>query len=107
MTTVGVLHPGAMGAAVGAALVSAGHDVIWASVGRSAQSRERARRAGLRDVHGVEAVIATSDMLLSICPPDAAMEIARSAAGLSGIFVDANAISPSTALQIREIIGDA
>jgi 3-hydroxyisobutyrate dehydrogenase-like beta-hydroxyacid dehydrogenase len=106
MTTVGVLHPGAMGAAVGAALVSAGHDVIWASGGRSAHSRERAREAGLRDVHGVEALITTSEMVLSICPPDAAIDVARSAAGLSGIFVDANAISPATSLQIREIIGD-
>jgi 3-hydroxyisobutyrate dehydrogenase-like beta-hydroxyacid dehydrogenase len=106
MTTVGVLHPGAMGAAVGAALVSAGHDVIWASAGRSAHSRERAREAGLRDVHGVEALITTSEMVLSICPPDAAIDVARGAAGLSGIFVDANAISPATSLQIREIIGD-
>jgi 3-hydroxyisobutyrate dehydrogenase-like beta-hydroxyacid dehydrogenase len=106
MTTVGVLHPGAMGAAVGAALVSAGHDVIWASGGRSAHSRERAREAGLRDVHGVEVLITTSEMVLSICPPDAAVDVARSAAGLSGIFVDANAISPATSLQIRDIIGD-
>jgi 3-hydroxyisobutyrate dehydrogenase-like beta-hydroxyacid dehydrogenase len=106
MTTVGVLHPGAMGAAVGAVLVSAGHDVVWASVGRSAQSRERARQAGLRDVLGVEALIATSEMVLSICPPDAALRVARSAARLGGIFVDANAISPSTSLQVREIIGD-
>jgi 3-hydroxyisobutyrate dehydrogenase-like beta-hydroxyacid dehydrogenase len=106
MTTVGVLHPGAMGAAVGAALVSAGHDVIWASVGRSTHSRERACQAGLRDVHGVEALVATSEMVLSICPPDAAVHVARSAAGLGGVFVDANAIAPSTSLQIREIIGN-
>jgi 3-hydroxyisobutyrate dehydrogenase-like beta-hydroxyacid dehydrogenase len=106
MTTVGLLHPGAMGAAVGAALVSAGHDVIWTSEGRSAHSRERAREAGLRDVDGVQALITTSEMVLSICPPDAAIDVARSAAGLSGIFVDANAISPATSLQIRGIIGD-
>jgi 3-hydroxyisobutyrate dehydrogenase-like beta-hydroxyacid dehydrogenase len=106
MTTVGVLHPGAMGAAVGAALASVGHDVIWASAGRSVHSRERARDAGLRDVHGVETLITTSEMVLSICPPDAAIDVARGAVGLSGIFVDANAISPATSLQIREIIGD-
>jgi 3-hydroxyisobutyrate dehydrogenase-like beta-hydroxyacid dehydrogenase len=105
MTTIGVLHPGAMGAAVGAALLSAGHEVIWASEDRSAHSRERARQVGLRDVNSVEALISTSEMVLSICPPDAAVQVARSAAGLSGVFVDANAISPSTSLQIREIIG--
>jgi hypothetical protein len=47
-----------------------------------------------------------SEMVLSICPPDAAIDVARGVVGLSGIFVDANAISPATSLQIREIIGD-
>jgi hypothetical protein len=73
MTTIGVLHPGEMGAAVGAALVSTGHEVIWASAGRSQQSQERAREAGLRDVVRVEALIAESEMALSICGPDAAL----------------------------------
>jgi 3-hydroxyisobutyrate dehydrogenase-like beta-hydroxyacid dehydrogenase len=106
MTTIGVLHPGQMGAAVGAALVSTGHDVIWASAGRSQQSRQRARDAGLRDVVRVEALIAESEMVLSICPPDAALHVARSAIGLGGIFVDANAISPDTSVDVGEMIGD-
>jgi len=105
MTTIGVLHPGAMGAAVGAALVSTGHDVIWASAGRSQQSRQRARDAGLRDVVRLEALIAESEMVLSICPPDASLQVARSAMGLSGIFVDANAISPDTSVRVGEMIG--
>jgi 3-hydroxyisobutyrate dehydrogenase-like beta-hydroxyacid dehydrogenase len=106
MTTIGVLHPGAMGAAVGGALVSTGHDVIWASAGRSQQSHKRAREAGLRDVIGVEALIAESELVLSICPPGAAVQVARSAVGLSGIFVDANAISPGTSVRLGGIIGD-
>jgi len=96
MTTIGVLHPGEMGAAVGAALVSTGHDVIWASADRSQQSRQRAREAGLRDVLRVEALIAESELVLSICPPGAALQVARSAVGLRGMFVDANTISPDT-----------
>jgi len=100
MTTIGVLHPGEMGAAVGAALGSTGHEVIWASAGRSQQSQERAREAGLRDVVRVEALIAESEMALSICRPDAALQVARSAIGLSGIFVNANAISPDTSLHV-------
>jgi 3-hydroxyisobutyrate dehydrogenase-like beta-hydroxyacid dehydrogenase len=107
MTTIGVLHPGAMGAAVGAALVSTGHQVIWASEDRSPQTCQRAREAGLRDVLSVEALIAESETVLSICPPDAAVQVALSAAGLHGTFVDANAISPDTSRRIGEIIGDA
>ena len=106
MTAIGVLHPGAMGAAVGAALVSAGHEVVWASAGRSPHSRQRARDGGLRDVVSVEALIAASETVLSICPPDAAVDVARSAAGLPGVFVDANAISPDTSRRVSEIIGD-
>jgi 3-hydroxyisobutyrate dehydrogenase-like beta-hydroxyacid dehydrogenase len=47
IATVGLLHPGAMGAAVGRVLIDAGHAVLWASEGRSAESAARARRAGL------------------------------------------------------------
>jgi 3-hydroxyisobutyrate dehydrogenase-like beta-hydroxyacid dehydrogenase len=107
MTTIGVLHPGAMGAAVGAALVSSGHDVFWASAGRSEQSHQRAREAGLRDVVRVDALIAESEMVLSICPPHAALQVARRAIGISGIFVDANAISPDTSARIGALIGGA
>jgi 3-hydroxyisobutyrate dehydrogenase-like beta-hydroxyacid dehydrogenase len=106
MTTIGILHPGAMGAAVGAALVSAGHEVVWASDGRSPHTWQRAREAGLRDVVSVEELIGESEMVLSICPPDAAAQVARAAVGLPGVFVDANAISPDTSRGISEIIGD-
>jgi GNAT superfamily N-acetyltransferase len=105
MTTIGVLHPGAMGAAVGAVLAARGEDVIWASSGRSPQTAQRAREAGLRDVVDVEALLAHSELVLSICPPDAAIDVARSARGLSGTFLDANAVSPDASRRIGEIIG--
>ena len=43
MTTVAVLHPGRMGAAVGALLAGAGHDVRWLPAGRG-PGRTAARR---------------------------------------------------------------
>ena len=49
MTVVGVMHPGAMGSAVGAALRAGGHEVLWAAEGRSDETAQRARRAGLSD----------------------------------------------------------
>ena len=50
---VGLLHPGEMGSALGRALVDAGHEVVWASAGRSEATRERAAR--FRDAGSVEA----------------------------------------------------
>ena len=104
MTRVGILHPGAMGAAVGATLVESGHDVRWASSGRSAATAERA--AGLRDAGSVDALLAESEVVLSICPPAAAVDVARRAGGFGGLYVDANAIAPATAATIAELIGD-
>ena len=48
IATVGLLHPGAMGAAVGKLLTAGGRTVLWASEGRSAASATRAEQAGLR-----------------------------------------------------------
>jgi 3-hydroxyisobutyrate dehydrogenase-like beta-hydroxyacid dehydrogenase len=105
MTTVGVLHPGAMGAVVGACLVEAGHEVLWASAGRSEATAERARAAGLADAGDVAALAARCEVLLSICPPDAAGEVAAGVAGFGGRYVDANAIAPQTAAEIAALIG--
>ena len=44
---IGLFNPGAMGAAVGACLTRAGHQVYWLSPGRSKQTVQRAARAGL------------------------------------------------------------
>jgi len=101
---VGLVHPGEMGAAVGAALRMAGHEVLWASAGRSAATASRAREAGLTDAGAPEA-LRECDVVVSLCPPHAAVETARPFAGLAGIYVDANAISPATALAIAGTVG--
>jgi 3-hydroxyisobutyrate dehydrogenase-like beta-hydroxyacid dehydrogenase len=95
---VGLLHPGEMGSAIGAALIAGGHEVVWASDGRSAATRERARE--FRDAGSVEALAAQAELVLSICPPHAALDVAQSVAGFAGIYVDANAISPDRARQV-------
>jgi 3-hydroxyisobutyrate dehydrogenase-like beta-hydroxyacid dehydrogenase len=97
---VGLLHPGEMGAAVGAHVVSRGIPVVWASDGRSEETAKRA--AAFEDVGSADAVAARSDVIVSICPPHAAHEVAGSVTGFEGIYVDANAIAPATA---REILG--
>jgi 3-hydroxyisobutyrate dehydrogenase-like beta-hydroxyacid dehydrogenase len=92
-----------MGAAVGAVLRRQGSRVVWASEGRSAETRARAEAAGLEDV-GTVAETARSDVVLSICPPHAAVDVARSLEGFGGVYVDANAISPATAAQVAEAV---
>jgi hypothetical protein len=96
--TVGLLHPGEMGAAIGAALQAAGHEVLWASAGRSEATRERAR--AFTDAGTVAELVARSNVVFSVVPPHGAIELAESLPAFSGIFVDANAVSPATAARV-------
>jgi 3-hydroxyisobutyrate dehydrogenase-like beta-hydroxyacid dehydrogenase len=100
MGQIGLLHPGEMGAAIGAAVRRRGHDVVWASSGRSEATARRAARAGLHDVENVDELARASETILSVCPPHAAANVARSVHGFEGVFVDANAVSPATARAI-------
>jgi 3-hydroxyisobutyrate dehydrogenase-like beta-hydroxyacid dehydrogenase len=104
--TIALLHPGEMGAAVGACLVSRGIRVVWASENRSPATRERAEHAGLEDLVSLKCcldrALAASDVVLSICAPSGALELARQVAaqGYQGIYIDANAISPARSREI-------
>lgn len=104
MTTVGLLHPGEMGAAVGGCLVTAGHTVLWDPSGRSRASTGRALAAGLTGTD-FASLAARSSVIVSICPPHAALDVARAvaAAGFRGVYVDANAISAETAAEVASI----
>jgi 3-hydroxyisobutyrate dehydrogenase-like beta-hydroxyacid dehydrogenase len=105
MATIGLLHPGDMGAAVGGCLVSVGHEVLWNPAGRSRASTGRALSAGLTGVT-FDALIRRSSVILSICPPHAALDVAGqvAGAGYGGIYVDANAIAVATAGQVSGIV---
>jgi 3-hydroxyisobutyrate dehydrogenase-like beta-hydroxyacid dehydrogenase len=104
--TIGVLHPGSMGAAVAASAVASGNRVVWVSEDRSDASIARAERAGLEDVHWLNGLVNKSDVILSICPPHAATELAEDVRnlGYQGVYVDANAISPDTARAIAAVV---
>ena len=96
---VGVVHPGAMGAAIASVLRGQGTTVLWASEGRSRESRTRAVEAGLVDVGSLEALVDLCGVVLSICPPAAAEATAQAVTGwgFDGLYIDANAVSPLTA----------
>lgn len=103
---IGILHPGQMGVTVGAAARAAGAWVGWASDGRSEDSRGRAEGAGLEDCDTLERLAEASDVLISVCPPGAAAQLAErvAAVGFTGIFTDANAVSPETARLVGQIV---
>ena len=105
MATIGLLHPGEMGAAVGGSLVLVGHEVLWDPAGRSRATTGRALSAELTGVK-FDRLIAKSSVILSICPPHAALDVAHqvAAAGYAGCYVDANAISPATAEQVAAVV---
>ncbi|MFG2424033.1 DUF1932 domain-containing protein [Streptomyces sp. NPDC048448] len=106
MTTLGILHPGSMGAPVAAQARRSGAEVLWCPAGRSRSSKERAERYGLTPVHALSEMVERADIILSLCPPAAAEDVARSVAACSyaGIYVDGNAVSPATMANISAIV---
>jgi 3-hydroxyisobutyrate dehydrogenase-like beta-hydroxyacid dehydrogenase len=103
-TVIGLLHPGEMGSAVGRCLASLGHEVLWASKDRGPKTAERARTAGLTDAGSVAAIASRAKVILSICPPHAALDVAASVTGFRGFYVDANAIAPQTAAEVARTV---
>src|SRR6516162_10338220 len=95
-----------MGAAVGRCLANRGHTVLWASEGRGAATVARAGAAELKDAGTVASVARDADMILSVCPPHAATDVAWAVHGFRGLYVDANAISPGTAREVAQLITD-
>jgi 3-hydroxyisobutyrate dehydrogenase-like beta-hydroxyacid dehydrogenase len=106
---IGIIHPGEMGVSVAASAVNSGCEVYWASEGRSPETRERAAKHGLKDAGTVSNLCKTCSIILSICPPHAAEDVAWEVlgCGFSGMYVDANAISPQRTLKIGETMAAA
>jgi 3-hydroxyisobutyrate dehydrogenase-like beta-hydroxyacid dehydrogenase len=104
--TIGVLHPGEMGSQVAAAAVMGGARVLWASEERGVHTRRRADGAGLEDAGSLGALVRRSDVVLSVCPPHAAPDVARAVAAhrFAGTYVDANAVSPATTREIGAVV---
>jgi 3-hydroxyisobutyrate dehydrogenase-like beta-hydroxyacid dehydrogenase len=105
---IGLLHPGAMGAAVGAQLVAAGQRCGWLPDGRGPATRARAEATGLVALDG-PGDLKTCEIVVSVCPPAAAVTVAQQVArtGFTGIYVDANAISPRHSTEIATLLGGA
>ncbi len=109
MTTIGVLHPGEMGSGVGASARAAGARVLWASAGRGDATRTRAEADGLEDVRTLAGLARQAEVILSVCPPASAVDVATQVAAhhFTGIYVDGNAIAPATTRQVGEVVTGA
>ena len=106
---MGILHPGQMGISIAASAQNSGYEVLWASEGRSAETRKRAEEHGLTDVGTLAELCRVCPTLVSVCPPAAAEDLARKvlAHGFSGLYVDANAIAPERAHRIGLAMAEA
>jgi 3-hydroxyisobutyrate dehydrogenase-like beta-hydroxyacid dehydrogenase len=109
--TVGIVGAGAMGSALGARLRASGARVLVALDGRSERTRRLATEAGLEDVGSFRALIREATVVLSVVPPEAAVDVATAVAREAGdaapLVADLNAISPATAQRIASALGDA
>ena len=106
--TVAVVAQGAMGAGVGGRLAERGLHVITSLAGRSEASVQRAKAAGMTAASDQEC--AQADFFLSILPPSDALSLAEKMAALIApsnhkpVYVDCNAVSPPTKVEIGEVI---
>lgn len=95
-----------MGSAVGKALLAGGAEVATTLDGRSGRTARLARDAGIECLSGLDEVVGSADVVLSIAPPDQAEAIARdlgdaaARVGTHPLVADLNATSPETVRRI-------
>ena len=108
MARIGGLHPGSMGISLAVSAQATGNDVCWASQGRGEQTRKRAEEHGLTDLGSVVDLCSQCEGIICICPPAGTEAVGREVAGygFSGLYLDANAVSPGRAERIAAIIED-
>jgi 3-hydroxyisobutyrate dehydrogenase-like beta-hydroxyacid dehydrogenase len=108
--TVAVVAQGSMGSGVGRRLNERGATVRTLLSGRSGQSAERARAAGMQPAADEKVLLDGADVFLSILPPDQAEKLARqlaptlTALAKKPVYVDCNAVSPQTVERIAAVV---
>jgi hypothetical protein len=91
-----------MGAALAASVDGA---VLWSSEDRSQKTAARAQKAGITDVGTLQSLVEVADVIISVCPPAAAVDVAGqvSELGFDGLYADVNAVSPATSRQMGQL----
>jgi 3-hydroxyisobutyrate dehydrogenase-like beta-hydroxyacid dehydrogenase len=109
---VGMVGVGAMGSALGARLRAAGGiRVVAALEGRSDRTRRLVGEAALEDVGSLASLAGEADVIVSVVPPESAVEVAGSIATAVGsarpLVADLNAVSPATMERVAEALAAA
>src|SRR5260370_5571822 len=102
-----------MGAALGRALIGDGLQVVTTLEGRSERTERLCRAAGLEVLPSLDEVVQRAGVVVSVVPPSVALSMALQYARLADtapvgrLYVDANAVSPATAVEIGQILAAA
>ena len=109
--SVGMVGAGAMGSALGARLKDGGARVVVALDGRSDRTRRLAVDAGLEDVGSLASLLREAEVVFSVVPPGAAVDVAGEIAAGAGsarpLVVDLNAVAPPTVLRVEALLAEA
>ena len=107
---IGLIGLGEMGAEIGRYLVMNDLEVISVYEGRSEISKKRASKYKIRDAGSIEQFCKISDLVISIIPPDKAVETANLYTSFKNkdgqIYCDLNAISTITAKKIKILLDE-
>ena len=107
---IAIIAAGEMGAGVGARLHARGAEVMTSLAGRGPDTAERARRAGMVAIDDDAALVAASDIVLSILPPAEAVALAQrlapalKAARDEVLYADCNAVAPETVRRVAAVV---
>lgn len=110
LKTIGIISPGEMGYNIALVLNKHGLEVVTCLRGRSPRTQRLAKQANVVDLPNLRAVVDTSDLIISVVVPSAALPVGRSLAKAIGavnkpvLVADVNAISPMTSLAINKAI---
>jgi 3-hydroxyisobutyrate dehydrogenase-like beta-hydroxyacid dehydrogenase len=98
-----------MGISIAASAQNSGNLVYWVSEDRSQETYGRASEHNLIDTGNLKELCETCSILVCICPPHAAEDVANQIIlrDYKGLYVDANAISPQRTLAIAQLLQEA
>jgi 3-hydroxyisobutyrate dehydrogenase-like beta-hydroxyacid dehydrogenase len=102
-----------MGRAVAATFLEDGWEVRTHLEGRGPSSRAAAAAAGLEVSPSLAAALDDADLVVSLVPPGAALEVARAVSEAAGaasrrpLYLDANSIAPATMAAVAHTVAAA